>query len=242
VLPSKSKKIVVPPYECYKKQMDVILEDICSFRLTANKTGKIIHGDSRNDLSIGDNEISLITTSPPYANNYDYADATRLEMSFWGNIRGWGDLGKLIRKDMIRSCSQHVSSTESEMREYLGILRNTSIYDEISAVAERLSQARKKHGGHKQYHVMIPAYFSDLYLVWQNLRRMCKNDCLIAFVIGDSAPYGVHVPVEQWLGELAVKSGFKDYIFEKIKDRNIKWTLENRKHLVPLKEGILWVM
>lgn len=32
-----------------------------------------------------DQKANLVITSPPYPNNYDYADATRLEMMFWGN-------------------------------------------------------------------------------------------------------------------------------------------------------------
>ena len=58
-------------------------------------------------------------------------------------------------------------------------------------------------------------------------------------MIGDSAPYGVHVPVERWLGELALAAGFHGYAFEKLRDRNVKW--RNRKHRVPLHEGILTI-
>jgi hypothetical protein len=59
------------------------------------------------------------------------------------------------------------------------------------------------------------------------------------FVIGDSAPYGIHVPVDRWLGDLAIAAGFRNYTFEKVRDRNLKW--KNRKHRVPLKEGNLRV-
>ena len=86
---------------------------------------------------------------------------------------------------------------------------------------------------------MIALYFLDLAKIWQDLRRVCKEDSLICFVIGDSAPYGVYVPVDEWLGKLAVNAGFKEYWFEKTRDRNVKW--KNRKHTVPLKEGRLWV-
>ena len=51
--------------------------------------------------------IDRVITSPPYPNNYDYADATRLEMTFWGEIEGWGDLHQAVRQYLIRSCSQH---------------------------------------------------------------------------------------------------------------------------------------
>lgn len=75
--------------------------------------------------------------------------------------------------------------------------------------------------------------------VWQALRRITRQGATACFVIGDSAPYGVHVPVERWLGDLAVAAGFKSYRFEKLRDRNTKW--KNRKHRVPLHEGRLWV-
>ena len=87
---------------------------------------------------------------------------------------------------------------------------------------------------------MIAAYFSDLADVWFSLRRVTKRGSKICFVIGDSAPYGVHIPVDEWFGELALYAGFNLYKFEKIRDRNVKWKLD-RKHKVPLKEGNLWV-
>ena len=61
----------------------------------------------------------------------------------------------------------------------------------------------------------------------------------VCFVIGDSAPYGVYVPVVPWLGALAEAAGFHAWRFEETRQRNIKW--KNRKHRVPLKEGRLWV-
>ncbi|HEV3020862.1 MAG TPA: hypothetical protein VGX76_00285 [Pirellulales bacterium] len=86
---------------------------------------------------------------------------------------------------------------------------------------------------------MIAYYFHDLAQVWQALRRVCRPGGTACFVIGDSAPYGIYVPVDRWLGELALAADFKSYRFEKLRDRNTKW--KNRKHRVPLHEGRLWV-
>jgi hypothetical protein len=36
-----------------------------------------------------------------------------------------------------------------------------------------------------------------------------------------------------------LEAGFVHYGFEKLRDRNVKW--KNRKHRVPLKEGLLWI-
>ena len=98
---------------------------------------------------------------------------------------------------------------------------------------------KENHGGKKNYYTMIALYFLDMAHVWRELKRVCKEGAEVCFVIGDSAPYGVYVPVDEWLGKLAISAGFKEYNFEKTRDRNVKW--KNRKHTVPLKEGRLWV-
>jgi hypothetical protein len=110
---------------------------------------------------------------------------------------------------------------------------------ELEEVCLSLSRERQLHGGKKNYHLMVAAYFSDLARVWHSLRRVCKQDSAVCFVIGDSAPYGIYVPVHKWLGELALANCFQAYSFEKTRDRNVKW--KNRKHRVPLCEGRLWV-
>ncbi len=108
-----------------------------------------------------------------------------------------------------------------------------------SSPSRTLAAALGWCGGRKTYHNMIGCYFLDLARVWQSLRRVCESPSKVCFVIGDSAPYGVYVPVIEWLGRLAVAAGFRSYRFEKIRDRNTKW--KNRKHRVPLCEGRLWV-
>lgn len=55
---------------------------------TAVNTAKSVRSDARTCLSVPDDFADLIITSPPYANNYDYADATLLEMCFAGEISG----------------------------------------------------------------------------------------------------------------------------------------------------------
>ena len=186
-----------------------------------------------------DDTVDLIVTSPPYANNYDYADATRLELSLLGDAKGWRDVQASIKPCLVRSCSQHVSSEKKDTYNYLMDPVLAPIYPEILDVCKALDEVKETHGGKKNYHTMIALYFLDLARVWINLRKYCKDDSNICFVIGDSAPYGVYVPVDRWLGDLAVAAGFNDYKFIKTRDRNVKW--KNRKHDVPLKEGQLWV-
>jgi len=114
------------------------------------------------------------------------------------------------------------------------------VRDELADACERLAEESRQRGGRKAYHLMAAAYCCDLARVWASLRKACAPGAAVCFVVGDSAPYGVRLPTERWLGELALAAGFKSWRLEKTRDRNVRWALE-RKHSVPLREGCLWV-
>lgn len=240
VLPNKTKTKVLTAFDAFEKQIDIICDDILSFqKIGAQKMSNLYKQDARKKSELADNSIDLIITSPPYANNYDYADATRLELSVLGKISGWSDLQTVVRPGLVRSCSQMVSKEIKKTYEYLEDPLLTPIHDEIVKVCKEMEAEKENHRGKKNYYTMVALYFLDLANIWMNLRKICKKDSLICFVVGDSAPYGIYVPVDEWLGKLALSSGFKEYWFEKTRDRNVKW--KNRKHTIPLKEGRLWV-
>ena len=238
VLPNKTKAKVKHPYPAFEDRSRMFVQDLMYARSQFEGRARVISGDARDPLG-DESEFDLVITSPPYPNNYDYADATRLEMTFWEEVGAWGDLHDAVRKHLVCSCSQHSAADRLELLELLDAPRIDVIRDELAAVCTELGQVRLTKGGRKTYHTMVAAYFADLTMVWIALRRMTGSGSQVAFVVGDSAPYGVYVPCDEWLGRLAVAAGFKGYQFEKIRDRNTKW--RNRKHRVPLKEGILWV-
>jgi len=208
-------------------------------RLTLGPAAKLYQEDARACSSVPDEWADLVITSPPYANNYDYADATRLEMTFMGEIRGWGDLQNAVRRYLVRSCTQHVADLNGQTHAILDDPILEPIRREMTPVCKKLESEREHHGGKKPYHTMIAAYFDDMARVWMALRRVTAKGALVCFIVGDSAPYGIYVPVDTWLGKLALAAGFKSYHFQKTRDRNVKW--KNRKHRVPLHEGRLWV-
>lgn len=240
LLPNKAKR-AKDPFVAFEEKIELMRNDmlVSQSAFPQKISGKIFWEDARKCQSVPDGWADLVITSPPYANNYDYADATRLEMCFLGDISGWGDLQETVRKYLVRACTQHVAKQAGEIDEVLNSEVLRPIEKEIKEVCTKLEKERHLHGGKKPYHVMIAYYFKDLAEVWIALRRATRDGALVCFIIGDSAPYGIYVPVDRWLGELALAAGFKSYNFEKLRDRNIKW--KNRKHRVPLHEGRLWV-
>lgn len=240
ILPRKTKVRPTSPFLAFENQVQLMATDMAT-RQHENHGPKatVVRDDIRTTYTVEDDWATLVVTSPPYANNYDYADATRLELSFFGEVRNWGDLQQKIRQYLVRACTQHVAYLGDSLETILKGARVSSIKEELIEVCGKLRSEQPKHKGKKPYDRMIAGYFSDLSEVWMKLRRITASDAVVCFVVGDSAPYGIYVPVDRWLGELAVAAGFESYSFEKLRDRNVKW--RNRKHRIPLHEGRLWV-
>lgn len=243
VLPNKPKSAgrEREPFAAFNAAVEQMLEDRRLVQLEGwRRQSAVADHDARKPFAfVGTKRFDTVITSPPYPNNYDYADATRLEMTFWKDITGWADLQHSVRRHLMRSCSQHTAAERLDLAAMLDDPVLGPIKPELAAVCERLAEVRLTRGGKKAYHTMIAAYFGDLGHIFHNLRSITAPGATVCFVIGDSAPYGVHVPAERWLGTLAVAAGFTSWRFEKLRDRNIKW--DNRVHDVPLQEGNLWI-
>jgi DNA methylase len=238
ILPGKTKKKSVNPFAAFDAMIAIIATDMRASTGVAPRA-KVLLGDARELTGVPDQWADLVVTSPPYPNNYDYADATRLEMCFFQEITGWGDLQASVRQFLVRACAQHVPQRAIDLHGTLAEREVEPIRNSLTKVCEELAEVRKTKGGKKTYHLMVACYFYDLARVWIALRRTCAPGCRVCFVIGDSAPYGVYVSAVEWLGQLALAAGFKSWRFERTRDRNVKW--KNRKHRVPLCEGRLWV-
>lgn len=240
ILPNKTKSKVVAPQLAFQQQLEMMKTDMRWMQARAgSQMARLFLGDARSLSNLVTQQMDAVITSPPYANNYDYADALRFEMTFWGEVAGWGDIHDKVRKHLIVSSSQHSSRERLVLDDLLSADELEPIRAELASVTSQLASVREEHGGKKHYHTMVAAYCRDIAQVLRQLRSVCRPGSHMCWVIGDSAPYGVYAPIERWIGELALAAGFVDYRFEKLRDRNIKW--KNRKHRVPLKEGLLWI-
>ncbi len=239
LLPNRRKVKVREPFDAFEDTMRIVYEDMKSADGLYGPRAQYSVEDARSCTSIPSDIFDLVLTSPPYPNNYDYADATRLELAFFGEVRSWGDLHSTVRQYLLRSCTQHVPDKAVNLPEVLARPELAPIRGEIQHVCRELGEVRLTRGGKKTYHNMVACYFLDLAEAWNALRRVCRTPSKVCFVIGDSAPYGVYVPIVEWFSKLATAAGFGAPAFEKIRDRNVKW--KNRKHRVPLCEGRFWV-
>ena len=91
----------------------------------------------------------------------------------------------------------------------------------------------------KSYDLLVSGYFNDMYRQLKDSYRVLKKDGVASYVLGDSAPYGVHVKTDVLLGKMAKAVGFSDYNIEVLRTRGGKWKDNPQRHSVPLRESIV---
>jgi DNA modification methylase len=223
-----------------------MLKDIQTIKLNSAKNydvsiHKLFNADSRDTTMFIDSEsIDHIFTSPPYLNNFDYADRTRLELYFWGDALNWKNISDNFRSKLITSTTTQISRCDSKY-----ILLNefkkecSEITNFIQESANELSKLRKIKGGKKSYDLMIIGYFNDMFQILKDAYRVLKPNTKALFVLGDSAPYGIHIPTDKLIGEIGVKIGFNSYQMEVLRKRGDKWKENPQRHNISLQESII---
>lgn len=248
IAPNKKKitsvdKDVLTEFLTLTNQM---LADIHAMKVWSNgrykgSTHLLVNGDSRNTREfIGDQTVDHVFTSPPYLNNFDYADRTRLELYFWGEAKSWGEISEKIRTQLMTSATTQINRSDSRY-EILDEFRKDCpfVTEFIEESVSRLMEIRKTKGGKKSYDLMVAGYFNDMYQIIKDVSRVLRPGSTALFVLGDSAPYGVHIPTDKLIGDIGLSVGFHSYEIEILRTRGDKWKANPQRHAVPLRESIV---
>lgn len=239
--PAVSKK---PSHRSVSKRflarVEWLVEDL-ELLPTAADAG-ITLGDSRRSntwrRALNKVQARACVSSPPYLNNFDYADATRLELYFLGNVRTWADLCSQVRVGMIAATTQQ--STQNRAKSawtFLGRVPHTKAI--ALDLAEKLTEQRKQRPRGKEYDQTLPAYLADVTRVLgQAYLNLLKRGAL-AWVIGDSAPYGVYIDTPALVAQIAVEIGFTPVKDVVLRARGHRWATNGTRHQVPLSERLI---
>ncbi len=227
----------------FSKTVKKMYEDLFYIGNTkySSETHNIL-GDSRHRQTLEDHQIDLALTSPPYLNNYDYADRTRLETYFWEITQNWKDITEQFRSKLMVAATTQIVRKNFDVETALSLdvkAVNAWVYEYIQASVLELSKRRLNKGGKKDYDLMVALYVNDILAVLQETYRVLRPGGHFCLVIGDSAPYGVHIPTEKIIGELGLGIGFSEFKYEEFRTRGGKWKENPQRHSVPLREGVV---
>jgi DNA modification methylase len=247
IAPQKAKRIgrITPPVSVLlRDQLHLMIGDIQAMqRARVGHRQALMHrGDARDLNRVVAASIDLAFTSPPYLNNYDYADRTRLETYFWGEARSWSEITEKVRRKLIMSATTQINRLEYDEDRLLSDLLcrvapevAQDLWPKISMMSER----RLEKGGKKSYDILTAGYFNDMTRVLQEVHRVLRPGAPFVLILGDSAPYGVYVPVEEYLGRIGLGVGFSRFKVESLRLRGGKWKANPQRHNIALKECVL---
>jgi hypothetical protein len=177
-------------------------------------------------------------SSPPYLNNFDYADATRLELYFWGDVTSWADMCLNVRSGMIVATTQQ-SRVQAGREALESLSRCRKVGEEIAGLTQRLAAERKIRKRGKEYDQVVPPYFLGISRVLENLAGALRPGAPAVWLIGDSAPYGVYIDTPAIIGRLASEHGLvveKDML---LRHRGNRWAGNAARHQEKLSERLV---
>lgn len=207
-----------------------------------NRYADVYKADSRKINSYIDAEsCDLCITSPPYLNNLDYGEVSKVHTHFFGITSDWHDITEIVRKELVTGATTHYKDCDFDIDEFRNsefAYANKELMKELERRYIYLHKYSSERHGKKSFHILMMHYFEDMFYVLKEMRRVLKPGSKAYLILGDSAPYGAYIPTTQFLGEIAVSTGFTEYRIDKIRSRGHKWKIKTR-HNVELSENIL---
>jgi hypothetical protein len=202
----------------------------------------IVVGDSRDAASWAalPTNVAACVASPPYLNNFDYADATRLELYFWGEVRTWAEMCLHVRSGMVTATTQQ--ATVGEKEKAVAVLEDLQedTAREILKLVVGIEDARRARGKRsKEYDRVAPAYFVAMRQILAHLHAQLEPGASALWLVGDSAPYGVYVDTPRLIGELATGVGFTFGDDVNLRVRGNRWPAKADRHKVGLSERLI---
>jgi len=182
-------------------------------------------GDVRKNIDkVPDNSLDLIITSPPYLNSRDYTDIYMLELKVLQLVNSHEEL-QALRKSTIRS---HVQVKYFDIKP-------------IDNLRLKRCLADMKNSDTKSWNSnilnMICGYFEDMQLLFTAFAKKMRSGGVIYFNVANSAYFGVEVPVDYIICDIAEDCGFT--VREIRKARDLKTSPQQSGNVGKLRESVL---
>jgi DNA modification methylase len=230
-----------PAWTVFEQIARQMIGDLKSYR-NSKRTSKVYLHDSRKvNKKVSDKSCSICITSPPYLNNLDYGEVSKVHTHFFGYTSDWADITKKVRVNLVTGSTTHYRESDFDLDEFRqsDFCRNNKVISErLIRISRELRCISQQRAGRKSFDILLLAYFSDMFRVLTEMRRVIRRHGKAYLLLGDSAPYGVYVPTAKLLGQIAKSAGFHSYRTYRIGTRGGKWKLKYR-HSLALAENVL---
>jgi hypothetical protein len=204
--------------------------------------GMVLSGDSAKAVTwrrAKEANLTICLTSPPYLNNFDYADATRLELFFWGHSRTWSEMCSGVRSKMLIATTQQTSVTSAE-RALRELEEWPHLYRVTTKLVRALAEERKRRARGKEYDRVLPCYVSGIMGTLMRVSEQLQSGSWCGWIVGDSAPYGVYIDTPRLIRTIAGTLGYTLGKSTSLRRRGLRWRTNGTRHQVDLSEQLVW--
>lgn len=175
------------------ERVSMMMDDVRKSSVRKVGVWKMKTCDARSIPDEGD-KFSAVITSPPYPNRHDYTRVFGVELMF--GFLDWASTREL------RYQSFHSHPEARPKRELANGYRKPLGLIEILSY---LDQANKD----SRIYRMIDGYFTDTYLSLRAIRRRCRTNARIAWVVGNAQYFGKSIPVDELTAEIGEQVGLR---------------------------------
>ncbi len=224
-----SRKRAISPIEAVSTVCDMVRTDIESLSQshplgTAHVFGK----SSENMVEVADASVSIVVTSPPYLNNFDYAEMTRMQLYFWGMASSWGEITEKVRSRLVVNTTTALKGHKHLQESYRQEIP-TVVHDELDLIVAALRERRGQKAGKKEYDLLVYPYFAQMTRVLRECFRVMRLGAPMHIMVADSALYGTHIRAPQILANILEELGFLNVTCNLVRKRGHRWILEKRE-------------
>ena len=223
-----STKRADSPVDAVRTVIEQIRCDAALIGQTASLLPAVLHHSSSEDMSLVDTgSVDVAVTSPPYLNNFDFAEMTRMHLYFWGTCGSWREITDVVRSKLVVNTTTALRGHRDNQAQHRnGIAR--PLLPEFDRIVAALAQERRIRAGKKEYDLLVYPYFAQLTRVLLETQRCLTVGGSAHVVVADAAFYGIHVSTPQFLASAMSEMGFQAVKCIKLRDRGQRWILDKR--------------
>ena len=222
-----SAKRALTPSAALELVYRILMEDALDASMGSG-LATILQKSSESMDELADRSVNLVITSPPYLNNFDYAEMTRMYLYFWGIASSWGEITDRVRSRLIVNTTTALKGHKDCQATYRDTLP-VNVRAEAGLAVEALAVRRKEKAGKKEYDFLVYPYLSQMQRVIREVHRVLVPGGAMHMMVSDAALYGIHLPAPHWLAEIMTCAGFKDVQCEMVRPRGHRWILDKRE-------------
>lgn len=190
---------------------------------------QIIRSSAVDMTELQPESVGCCITSPPYLNNFDFGEMTRMQLYLLGWCRNWKEISQQIRNNLITNTTTALSGKKGS--EYQNTARSsipTILHPELDPIVQELARERSIRAGKKEYDYLVYPYYSQITQVLNGVFRALRPGATVHWVVADAALYGVHIETHEHTASIMREIGFRDVAIHLLRKRGERWVLSKR--------------